>query len=230
MIVSDEKILNPLIEITDLTKSYTLGSQSFTVLKGLSLHVEMGDFLAVMGPSGSGKSTLLNIIGCLDRLNEGRYVLGGMNVSHASDDALSGIRSRMIGFVFQSFNLIHHMTVYDNVGMPFLYAASDPETIRKKTLAAIEDVGLSHRIRHKPVELSGGEMQRVAIARALVNDPRLILADEPTGNLDSTTGAMIMDMIDRQNQKGTTIILVTHDPAVASRANHTVMLQDGKFI
>jgi putative ABC transport system ATP-binding protein len=220
----------PLIEISDLTKAYTLGAQSFTVLKELSLRVEKGDFLTIMGPSGSGKSMLLNIIGCLDRLNAGRYVLDGRNVSHASDDALSDIRSRMIGFIFQNFNLIHHMTVYDNVGMPFLYAAADPDTIREKALAAIENVGLSHRLHHKPVELSGGEMQRVAIARALVNNPRIILADEPTGNLDSATGAMIMDMIQEQNRKGTTIILVTHDPAIASRANHTVMMQDGKFI
>ncbi|RJP84644.1 MAG: ABC transporter ATP-binding protein [Desulfobacteraceae bacterium] len=219
-----------MIEISDLTKSYTLGSQSVSVLKGLAIHVEMGDFIAVMGPSGSGKSTLLNIIGCLDQLDEGRYILDGMNVSHASDDTLSGIRSKMIGFVFQSFNLIHHMTVFDNVSMPFLYSKTGPDTIRKKTLAAIGDVGLSHRVRHKPVELSGGEMQRVAIARALVNDPKIIIADEPTGNLDSATGAMIMDMIERQNQKGTTIILVTHDPSIASRAGHTLMLQDGKFI
>jgi len=222
--------VTPLIDISGLTKSYTLGSQSFRVLKEVSLHVMMGDFLAIMGPSGSGKSTLLNIIGCLDRLNEGRYVLDGMNVSHASDNALSGIRSRMIGFVFQSFNLISHMTVFDNVSMPFLYATAAPEIIREKAAAAIKDVGLAHRIGHKPLELSGGEMQRVAIARALVNDPKIILADEPTGNLDSATGAMIMDIIDRQHRKGVTIILVTHDPAIASRASHTRMLQDGKFI
>lgn len=222
--------MTPLIDISGLTKSYTLGSQSFTVLKGVSLHVMMGDFLAIMGPSGSGKSTLLNIIGCLDRLNEGRYVLDGMNVSHATDDALSGIRSRMIGFVFQSFNLISHMTVFDNVSMPFLYTTAAPDIIREKAAAAIEDVGLAHRIRHKPLELSGGEQQRVAIARALVNDPKIILADEPTGNLDSTTGAMIMDIIGRQHRKGATIILVTHDPVIASRASHTRMLQDGQFI
>jgi putative ABC transport system ATP-binding protein len=222
--------VTPLIDISGLTKSYTLGSQSFTVLKGVSLHVMMGDFLAIMGPSGSGKSTLLNIIGCLDRLNEGRYVLDGMNVSHATDDALSGIRSRMIGFVFQSFNLISHMTVFDNVSMPFLYTTAAPDIIREKAAAAIEDVGLAHRIRHKPLELSGGEQQRVAIARALVNDPKIILADEPTGNLDSTTGAMIMDIIGRQHRKGATIILVTHDPVIASRASHTRMLQDGQFI
>lgn len=222
--------MTPLIDITDLTKSYILGTQRVEVLKGVSLRVEKGEFLAVMGPSGSGKSTLLNIIGCLDRLDQGRYVLDGADVSGISDDALSAIRSRMIGFVFQGFNLIFHMTVFDNVSMPFLYGAADPDVIRRKTLAAIDDVGLSHRIHHKPLALSGGEMQRAAIARALVNNPEILVADEPTGNLDSATGAMIMDLIGEQHRKGATILLVTHDPAVAQRAGRRMMLQDGQFI
>lgn len=220
----------PLIDITDLSKTYTAGSKSLEVLKGLTLSVNQGDFIAVMGPSGSGKSTLLNILGCLDRLTSGTYFLDGKNVSHASDNALSEIRSRIIGFVFQNFNLIPNMNVYDNVRMPFLYAKNSKEDIHQKTIKAIADVGLSKRIHHNPCELSGGEMQRVAIARALVKEPKIILADEPTGNLDSATGAAVMEIIRELNSKGTSIILVTHDSHIASWAKKLLTVKDGQFI
>ncbi len=220
----------PLIDISNLSKTYTMGSKPLEVLKDLTLFVDQGDFVAIMGPSGSGKSTFLNILGCLDRLTSGTYVLDGVDVSHASDNGLSEIRSSIFGFVFQSFNLIHNLNVYDNVSMPFLYAKNSKEDILKKTLTAIEDVGLSERIHHNPYELSGGERQRVAIARALVNEPKIILADEPTGNLDSVTGSAIMEIIGKLNSRGTSIILVTHDKNIASWAKKLLILKDGKFI
>jgi putative ABC transport system ATP-binding protein len=207
-----------------------MGSKSLEVLKGLSLCVNQGDFLAIMGPSGSGKSTLLNILGCLDRLTAGTYLLNGVDVSHATDDKLSVIRSTVFGFVFQNFNLIHNLNVYDNVSMPFLYTKSSKNDIHSKTLNAIKDVGLAKRIHHNPQELSGGEMQRVAIARALVNRPKIIIADEPTGNLDSVTGSAIMKLIRELNHKGTTLILVTHDKNIASWSKNIQILKDGKFI
>jgi putative ABC transport system ATP-binding protein len=220
----------PLIDISNLSKMYTMGSKSLEVLKGLSLCVNQGEFLAIMGPSGSGKSTLLNILGCLDRLTAGTYLLDGVDVSHATDDKLSAIRSTVFGFVFQNFNLIHNLNVYDNVSMPFLYTKSSKNDIHSKTLNAIENVGLTKRIHHNPHELSGGEMQRVAIARALVNQPKIIIADEPTGNLDSVTGSAIMELIRELNRKGTTLILVTHDENIASWSKSMQILKDGKFI
>lgn len=222
--------MSPLIEISNLSKKYIMGTKSLEVLKGLTLSLNQGDFLAIMGPSGSGKSTLLNIVGCLDRLTAGTYILDGVDVSHASDDRLSVIRSSIFGFVFQNFNLIHNLNVYDNVSMPFLYTNNSKDDIFKRTVKAIEDVGLSKRIHHHPNELSGGEMQRVAIARALVNDPKIIIADEPTGNLDSVTGAGIMEIIRDLNRKGTSLILVTHDKNIASWTQSTLILKDGKFI
>lgn len=220
----------PLIDIKNVSKTYTLGAKSLEVLKGLTLSVGRGDFIAVMGPSGSGKSTLLNIMGCLDRLSSGTYILDGIDVSNAPDDTLSEIRSSTIGFVFQKFNLIHNLNVYDNVSMPFLYSENSKEDIYAKTIKAIADVGLSKRIHHHPYALSGGEMQRVAIARALVNDPKLILADEPTGNLDSVNGAAIMEIIRELHCNGTSIILVTHDNQIASWAQNVLTLKDGRFI
>ena len=220
----------PLIDISNLSKIYTMGAKSLEVLRELTLSVEAGDFLAVMGPSGSGKSTLLNILGCLDRLSSGTYILDGMDVSHATDDELSSMRSSIIGFVFQSFNLIYNMNVYDNVSMPFLYSGKNRSNIYPKTVKAIKNVGLSKRMHHHPHELSGGEMQRVAIARALVNDPKIILADEPTGNLDSVTGSTIMEILKTLNSNGTAIILVTHDNNIASWAKHLLTLKDGQFI
>ena len=200
------------------------------MLDALTFSVHAGDFIAVMGPSGSGKSTLLNILGCLDRATAGTYLLEGIDISRASDDRLSEIRGRTFGFVFQSFHLIDNLNVYDNVTMPFLYASAAPANIHKKTVQAIESVGLADRMQHHPHELSGGEMQRVAIARALVNQPKIILADEPTGNLDSATGTAIMKLLKNLNRNGTTLILVTHDHEIAAWAGRTMTLRDGQFI
>ena len=200
------------------------------MLDALTFSVHAGDFIAVMGPSGSGKSTLLNILGCLDRATAGTYLLEGIDISRASDDRLSEIRGRTFGFVFQSFHLIDNLNVYDNVTMPFLYAPAAPANIHKKTVQAIESVGLADRMQHHPHELSGGEMQRVAIARAIVNQPKIILADEPTGNLDSATGTTIMKLLKNLNRNGTTLILVTHDHEIAAWAGRTMTLRDGQFI
>lgn len=220
----------PLIDIRNLTKTYAMGGRSLDVLDALTFSVHSGDFIAVMGPSGSGKSTLLNILGCLDRATEGTYLLEGIDISRAADDRLSEIRSRTFGFVFQSFHLIRNLNVYDNVSMPFLYASAAPKNIHEKTVQAIESVGLAGRMQHHPHELSGGEMQRVAIARALVSQPKIILADEPTGNLDSATGTAIMKLLKNLNWNGTTLILVTHDHEIAAWAGLTMTLRDGQFI
>jgi putative ABC transport system ATP-binding protein len=219
-----------LIHMTNLSKTYAMGGRSLDVLDALTFSVHAGDFIAVMGPSGSGKSTLLNILGCLDRATAGTYLLEGIDISRASDDRLSEIRGRTFGFVFQSFHLIDNLNVYDNVTMPFLYAPAAPANIHKKTVQAIESVGLADRMQHHPHELSGGEMQRVAIARALVNQPKIILADEPTGNLDSATGTAIMKLLKNLNRNGTTLILVTHDHEIAAWAGRTMTLRDGQFI
>ena len=220
----------PLIHMTNLSKTYAMGGRSLDVLDALTFSVHAGDFIAVMGPSGSGKSTLLNILGCLDRATAGTYLLEGIDISCASDDRLSEIRGRTFGFVFQSFHLIDNLNVYDNVTMPFLYASAAPANIHKKTVQAIESVGLADRTQHHPHELSGGEMQRVAIARAIVNQPKIILADEPTGNLDSATGTTIMKLLKNLNRNGTTLILVTHDHEIAAWAGRTMTLRDGQFI
>jgi len=220
----------PLIHITNLSKTYTMGGRSLNVLNALTLSVSSGDFIAVMGPSGSGKSTLLNILGCMDRPSAGTYLLEGADISRAPDNQLSEIRARIFGFVFQSFHLIDNLTVYDNVSMPFLYAPGGKKDIHEKTVQAIDDVGLADRMQHHPHELSGGEMQRAAIARALVNHPKIILADEPTGNLDSGTGTTILRLLKNLNKNGTTLILVTHDHEIAAWAGHTMTLRDGKFI
>jgi putative ABC transport system ATP-binding protein len=189
-----------------------------------------GEFLAVMGASGSGKSTLLNIIGCLDRPTTGSYLLDGVDVLKSSDDQLSHMRSRYLGFVFQTFNLISNLTVVENVELPFLYHAINQNQINEQVLTAIDQVGLSNRINHRPAELSGGEMQRVAIARALAIQPKLILADEPTGDLDSVNSRDIMLLFKRLHNQGGTIILVTHDPQVASFADSCVTISDGQII
>jgi putative ABC transport system ATP-binding protein len=220
----------PLIDIMNLSKTYAMGEGFLDVLGDLTFSVSSGDFIAVMGPSGSGKSTLLNILGCLDRPSTGTYFLEGTDVSRAPDNRLSEIRARTFGFVFQSFHLIENLNIYDNVSMPFLYAPAGKKDIHEKTVQAIENVGLASRMRHHPHELSGGEMQRVAIARALVNRPKIILADEPTGNLDSGTGTNIMRLLKDLNDNGTALILVTHDHEIAAWAGHTMTLRDGKFI
>ena len=214
----------------NVSKTYPLGQEFVEVLKNLSLSLSHGDFVAVMGPSGSGKSTLLNIMGCLDRPTSGKYLLDGEDVSRRSDGQLSAIRSGKIGFIFQQFNLIRHFTVLENVAMPFLYSGVGRESAMERSLQAIEKVGLGHRIDHKPFELSGGEMQRAAIARVMATSPKLILADEPTGNLDSKTGGMIMDLIAALNDSGTSVVIVTHDSQVASIAQKVCTMKDGRFV
>jgi putative ABC transport system ATP-binding protein len=219
-----------IIEASEIVKNYHKETTTIPVLRNVSLRMVKGEFLAVMGASGSGKSTLLNIIGCLDRPTTGSYLLDGVDVLKSSDDQLSRMRSRYLGFVFQTFNLISNLTVVENVQLPFLYQTINQEEIHERVHTAIEQVGLSNRINHRPDELSGGEMQRVAIARALAIEPKLILADEPTGNLDSINSREIMLLLKRLHNQGGTIILVTHDPQVASYADSCVTISDGQII
>jgi putative ABC transport system ATP-binding protein len=214
-------------EISEITKKYNMGNQVVHALQGVSLKTQDNEYLAIMGPSGSGKSTLMNIIGCLDTPTSGEYFLGGEDVSKMNDDMLAEIRNQRIGFVFQTFNLIPRANVFHNVELPLIYSGFSSTERRKKAEEAIEKVGLSDRIKHKPSELSGGQRQRVAIARALVNNPDIILADEPTGNLDSSTGAEIMSIFDKLHQAGNTIILVTHEEDIANHANRILKLMDG---
>jgi len=216
-----------LIRLRDIKKSYLLGKVSLEVLKGIDLDVKEGDFIAIMGPSGSGKSTLLNIIGCLDRQTSGTYQFEGIDISSKTDDELAEIRNRKIGFVFQTFNLLPRFPAYKNVELPLLY--SDISVIERKSRASemLAKIGMSHRAKHNPSELSGGEQQRVAIARALVMNPSVILADEPTGNLDSRSGAEIISIFKELNKEGVTIILVTHEITVAQGAKQVVTIKDG---
>jgi putative ABC transport system ATP-binding protein len=196
-------------------------------LRGVSIDVPEGDFVAIMGHSGSGKSTMLNVLGCLDRPSTGRYILAGQDVSQMPDDDLSEIRSRYLGFIFQSYNLIAQLTVVENIALPLQYQNNVNSDTMKKCLDLANLVGLSQRLDHRPSQLSGGQQQRVAIARALVNDPQVILADEPTGNLDTATGEEIMGMLDSLNRGGKTIIMVTHEPDIAARAHRTIRMRDG---
>ena len=219
-----------IVEASEIVKNYQKETTTIPVLRSVCLHMVKGEFLAVMGASGSGKSTLLNIIGCLDRPTTGSYLLDGVDVLKSSDDQLSRMRSRYLGFVFQTFNLISNLTVFENVELPFLYHIINQKEISERVHTAIEQVGLSDRINHRPAELSGGEMQRVSIARALAIQPKLILADEPTGNLDSLNSREIMLLFKRLHNQGGTIILVTHDPQVASYADSCVTISDGQII
>ena len=215
-----------VIRAENIVKNYSLGEVDVPVLKGVDLVVEGGDYLALMGPSGSGKSTLMNILGCLDVPTSGRYLIEEREVGALSDDELAQVRGRAIGFVFQTFNLLPRTSALENVELPLHYQR---KPARQAALAALESVGLSHRAHHHPSQLSGGERQRVAIARAVVTGPAIILADEPTGNLDSKTGQEILDVFDGLSRKGVTVILVTHDRSVAERSRRIVHLKDGRI-
>jgi putative ABC transport system ATP-binding protein len=220
--------LGPIvIDIENITKDYVMGEEIVRALRGVSLQIRRNEYLAVMGPSGSGKSTLMNMLGCLDTPTSGRYEFSGRNVKEMDDDELAAIRNREIGFVFQTFNLLPRANALRNVELPLIYAGMDPESRKERATQALTDVGLADRIHHKPNELSGGQRQRVAIARALVNNPSIILADEPTGNLDSKTGEEIMALLEDLYQRGNTIILVTHERDVATHARRTIHLRDG---
>jgi len=220
---------NMIIQIEKLHKVYILGNTNVHALRGIDMDVRRGEYLAIMGPSGSGKSTLMNIIGCLDVPTTGTYRLNGQDVSGLNDDELAKIRNKEIGFVFQTFNLLPRATALHNVELPLIYNGTPASKRKEKAQKALEIVGLADRMHHKPNELSGGQRQRVAIARALVNDPTLILADEPTGNLDTTTGAEIMEIFDRLNEQGNTIILITHEDFIAEHARRIIHLKDGKI-
>jgi putative ABC transport system ATP-binding protein len=218
----------PLIETRDLWKTYVMGDEEIHALKGVSISIERGEYVAIMGPSGSGKSTLMNLIGCLDTPSKGTYLLNGKEVSQMNDNELARIRNEEIGFVFQTFNLLPRATALHNVELPLVYAGIGKKERLEQAKAAIEKVELTHRMTHKPNELSGGQRQRVAIARALVNDPSILLADEPTGNLDSKTGVEIMGLFARLHQGGNTIIVVTHEPDIAAYAHRVIAIRDGQ--
>jgi len=217
----------PIITIKEIGRKYVIGSEVIHALKSVSLDINKGEFVALMGPSGSGKSTLMNILGCLDTPSSGTYILNGTDVSHMTDDALAEVRNQEIGFVFQTFNLLPRSTSLDNVALPLIYAGNSKKDRDARAAKALENVGLGNRMDHKPNELSGGQRQRVAVARALINDPSIILADEPTGNLDTKTSIEIMGLLEEIHSKGNTIILVTHEEDIAQHAHRIVRMRDG---
>ena len=220
-----------MIRTEALSKVYRMGDVQVQALRSVDLHIAAGEFVAVIGPSGSGKSTLMNIIGCLDVPTAGRYWLGGREVSRLSDNQLAEVRNRQIGFIFQSFNLLPRLTAFDNVVRPLIFRGMGPRERAKRARSALERVGLADRMHHRPTQLSGGQQQRVAIARALVNNPRVILADEPTGNLDSTTGREIVEVLKAlAEQGGKVVVVVTHDGMVASQAHRLLQMMDGRII
>jgi putative ABC transport system ATP-binding protein len=219
--------MSSIIKLENIQKSYYLGKQELKVLKGISLEILKNEYVALMGPSGSGKSTLMNILGCLDSPTAGRYILNGEDVSKMSDDDLADVRNKEIGFVFQQFNLLPRLTAAENVALPLIYNGTTKRTRTELALEMLDKVGLADRSHHKPNELSGGQNQRVAIARALVNNPSIILADEPTGNLDSKTSVEIMNIFDKIQTDGNTVILVTHEEDIAEYAQRIIRLRDG---
>lgn len=224
------KVGDFLIEIRNLSKIYSTGKIEVCALKNVSFRINEKEFVSIMGPSGSGKSTLMNVLGCLDRPTEGNYILDGIDINELDDVRLAKLRNKKIGFVFQSFNLLPKITALQNVELPMVYGGFSPSERREKALEALEKVGLGGRTDHKPNELSGGQKQRVAIARALVNSPSIILADEPTGNLDSISGEEIMQIFQDLNNEGATIILVTHEPDIAAHTRRTISFRDGKLV
>ena len=219
-----------VIRIVDVAKRYVIGQNIVKALDGVSFGVRSGEFLAIMGSSGSGKSTMLNILGCLDRPTEGEYWLNGVNVAHMGDDALSDHRLYNLGFVFQSFHLIPQLTVAENIALPLFYRGLEDEAVEPRVRELAEAVGMENRLEHRPYELSGGQRQRVAIARALANNPPVILADEPTGNLDTATSVQIMKLLTELNERGRTILMVTHEEDVAAFAKSRIVLRDGRIV
>jgi putative ABC transport system ATP-binding protein len=217
-----------VIRIRDLTRDYVMGSETVRALRGVSLEIRRNEYVAIMGPSGSGKSTMMNVLGCLDTPTSGEYWLSGQEVSRLSDDALARVRNKEIGFVFQTFNLLPRASALHNVELPLIYAGLPAKERRQRAAEALERVGLGQRMHHRPNELSGGQRQRVAIARALVNEPAMLLADEPTGNLDSATSEEIMRVFGQLHAQGQTIIMVTHEPDIAAHAERVVVLRDGR--
>ncbi len=219
--------MNKIIKINNITRDFPLGQEIVKVLKGIDLEIERGEYVALMGPSGSGKSTLMNLLGCLDTPTSGKYLLNGKDVSQMSDNELAEIRNREIGFVFQTFNLLPRTTALENVALPMIYAGASKSARIQRAKEVLDNVGLSDRIDHKPNQLSGGQRQRVAIGRAMVNNPSIILADEPTGNLDSKTSIEIMNLFDDIHAAGNTVILVTHEEDIAKHAHRIIRLKDG---
>jgi putative ABC transport system ATP-binding protein len=219
--------MNPILELNTIRKSYFLGKQELPVLKGITLDINKNEYVALMGPSGSGKSTLMNILGCLDSPTSGKYILNGNDVSRMPDDDLAAVRNKEIGFVFQQFNLLPRLTAAENVALPLVYGGVSKKERIERSEHVLQRVKLSDRMHHKPNELSGGQCQRVAIARALINNPAIILADEPTGNLDSKTSYEIMDILGRIHSEGNTVILVTHEEDISAFAHRIIRLKDG---